>query len=163
MQGDKRRREINPKYIQFFILAALFFGFMFFIALSQPYESSTESEFVSFDLDMITVTRQGDIRIAWDLSLGPYPMAANIYFGLFFYDEYGERVYISEYMQTVEEDEITHYIGVRSGHELLPYPLINLEYLANSLHAYANIAFYNGTSYGTIHLFDTEGKLWVHQ
>jgi len=164
---DERRRGRNVKYIQLFILAAVVAGMMFF-SLPSQYEIVSEdaiytlnglqgeSEFVSLNLEWITVDMRGDIRIEWDLAFRLNGVAVDIDFGLFFYDEYDERSYISEHTKAVGENETALYIGVLSGHEIAPYPRTSLDCLINSLHAFVNMNFGDGTRYDVTYPFNVQ-------
>jgi len=163
MQFDGNLKGINLKYIQLFILAAVVAGIMLISAsplgevvsgeaIRTIYRFEGETEFAFFNRGEITENMRGDIRIEWGLAFRAYVTEAHIYFGLFFYDEYGERHYVNEHKSIKGEDQRTRSIGISDG---LP-STVNFEYLINLLHAYVNIEFADGTSYNGVHRLRVE-------
>ena len=161
---DKNRKDINSKYMQLFILVAVVVGFMFFSAsplgemvsgdaIRTIYRFEGETEFAFFNGGEITENMQGDINIEWDLFFRTYVTEADIDFGLFFYNEHGERHYVSEHEVSLGYDERTRGIGIYNS---VFANRINLNDLVSSLHAYVNIAFADGTSYNGTHLLRVE-------
>lgn len=105
---DERREERSTKYIQLFILAAVVVGIMLFSVshrgevvsgetIRTIYRFEGETEFAFFNRGEITENIRGSISIEWSVFFRTYVVEADIDFGLFFYDEHGERHYVSEH------------------------------------------------------------------
>ena len=169
MNRTEKKKGMNPKYIQFFVIAVVFFGFMYFIptpggnspkgdAIHAVYSFSGDTDFLFFNSGVIVANMQGIVTIDWGLAFREDITAADINYGLFFYDEYGERRYISEHERNVRDDEMTRSIGIHNSLWLDQID-VSLAYLVDSLHAYVNIAFADGTNYDTVYHFSVRDVL----
>jgi len=154
---DERRRGLSSKYIQFFILAAVFFGFMFFSAPGgengewRVYQFSGRNDIVALHHGSIIVT-DGFQRLTGGVLTfeeGIYN-ATRMSYSFFYYDA-GERNYHSTVSFPLNPDESMHFRVLSAsdtGGMVSPNPRI--DNMVDSLHLSVNITFADDTAFESI-------------
>jgi len=157
----ENKKGLNSKYIQFFILAAVFFGFMFFSAPGgesgewRVYQFSGRNDIVALHHGAIIVT-DGFQRLAGGVLTfeeGIYNATRMSY--SFFYYVNGERSYLRISDFPLIPDEVMHFrvLSVStSGGMVSPNPRI--DNMIDSLRLEINITFADDTTLESVLVLD---------
>lgn len=151
----EKKKGMSSKYIQFFLLAILFGGFMFFSAPGgleelRVYQFGGSDSFVSLQGGQILLSSRGDRISLGVLTFREGVALMNVQIILFADDEYGNTHEIfslgtggrADYLRDTE----IHNVNLGS----LPYDIeelrINIENIMNSFHCKVILYFPDGTT-----------------
>jgi len=145
MSREEKRKGINSKYIQFFIIAAIFFGFMYFSSASteseiRVYQFSGWDSFVSLYGGQIIISDQGDWFYPGVLTFSeslPVHSAQIIFYAV---DEYGNAHQIFNLGSAsgngdrrIQGSEVGYWAFPDSAWDLTNLR-VNIEHITHSFH-----------------------------